>query len=225
MLTSENEKISYIGKISLDNAIRCLGKNIIYIRNKFDCNPLHCKLPIDCIQNNDRGRIQMIKELIDVKEGNSYVPFFHNNDLETTFDYLSTYSVKHFAPTPVEFCGINFYYMSWQTWNKSWLIVVILCHSPASDMLEFDFHVFILHLMSSYSCVNNPMHIEIYVLFYLRFLFLYWHSTMNCTCICICVLYCLCWICVLYCIYWICVLYWNVNIYFVINHYHFFVIL
>ena len=147
MLTSENEKISYIGKRSLDNEIRCLGKNIIYIRNKFDCNPLHCKLPIDCIQNNDRGRIQMIKELIDVKEGNSYVPFFHNNDLETTFDYLSTYSVKHFAPTPVEFCGINFYYMSWQTWNKSGLIVVILCHSPASDMLEFDFHVLILHLI------------------------------------------------------------------------------
>ena len=97
-------------------------------------------------------------------------------------------------------------------------MVVILCHSPASDMLEFDFHVLILHLMSSYSCA-------IYVLFYFRFLFLYWNSAMNCTCICICVLYCLCWICVLYCICWICVFYWNVNIYFVINHYHFFVIL
>ena len=84
-------KISYIGKRSLDKAVGCLGKNRIYIRNKFDCNPLHCKLPIDCIQNNDRGRIQMIKELIDVKEGNSYVPFFHSNDLETTFDYLCTY--------------------------------------------------------------------------------------------------------------------------------------
>ena len=225
MLTSENEKISYIGKRSLDNVIGCIGKNRIYIPNKFDRNTLHCKLPIDCIQNNDRERIQMIKELIDVKEGNSYVPFIHNNDLETTVDYLCTYEVKHFAPTPVEFCGINFYCMSWQTWNKSWLIGAILCHSPASDMLEFDFHVLILHLMSSYSCVNNPMHIEIYVIFYLRFLFLYWNSAMNCTCICICVLYCLCWICVLYCICWICVLYWNVYFYFVINHYHFFVIL
>ena len=78
-----------------------------------------------------------------------------------------------------------FFCMSWQSWNKSWLIVAILCHSPASDMLEFDFHVMILHLMSFYSCVNNPMHIEIYVLFYLRFLFLYWNSAMNCTCICI----------------------------------------
>ena len=29
----------------------------------------------------------MIKELIDVKEGKAYVPFFHINDLETTFDY------------------------------------------------------------------------------------------------------------------------------------------
>ena len=65
--------------------------NRIYIRNKFDRNPLHCKLPIDCIQNNDHERIQMIKELIDVKEGKSYVPFFHINDLETTFDYLCTY--------------------------------------------------------------------------------------------------------------------------------------
>ena len=122
----------------------------------------------------------------------------------------------------MEFCGINLYCMSWQTWNKSWLIVAILCHSPASDMLEFDFHVLILHLMSSNSCVNNPMHIEIYVLFYLLFLFVYWNSTMNCTCICICAPHCLCWICVLYCICWISVLYWNVNIYFVINHYHFF---
>ena len=76
--------------------------------------------------------------------------------------------------------------------------------------------------MLSYSCVNNPMHIEIYVLFYLRFLFLYWNSAMNCTCICICGLYCICWICALYCICWISVLYWNANIYFVINHYHFF---
>ena len=33
----------------------------------------------------------MIKELIDVKEGNSYVPFFHDNDLETMFDYLCIY--------------------------------------------------------------------------------------------------------------------------------------
>ena len=51
------------------------------------------------------------------------------------------------------------YCVSWQTWNKSWLIVAIFFLSPASDMLEFDFHVLILHLMSSYSCVNNPMHI------------------------------------------------------------------
>ena len=44
MLTGESQKISYIGKRSLDNAIGCLGKkNIIYIRNKFDRNPLYCK--------------------------------------------------------------------------------------------------------------------------------------------------------------------------------------
>ena len=33
----------------------------------------------------------MIKELIDLKKGNAYVPLFHNNDLDTTFDYLCTY--------------------------------------------------------------------------------------------------------------------------------------
>ena len=91
MLTSENENISYIAKLSLDNAIGCLGKNRTYIRNKFDRNSLNCKLPIECIQNNDHQWIKMIKELIDVNEGNSYVPLFHNNDLETTFDYLCTY--------------------------------------------------------------------------------------------------------------------------------------
>ena len=35
--------------------------------------------------------------------------------------------------------------------------MAIFCHSPASDMLEFYFHVLILYLMSSYSCVNNPV--------------------------------------------------------------------
>ena len=90
-MASENEKkISYTGKRSLDNAIVCLGKNIIYVRNKFDRNPLYCKLPIECIQNNGHERIWMIKELIDVKVGNSHVPLFHNTDLETTFDYLCT---------------------------------------------------------------------------------------------------------------------------------------
>ena len=33
----------------------------------------------------------MIKELIDVKERNSYGPLFHNDDFKTTFDYLGTY--------------------------------------------------------------------------------------------------------------------------------------
>ena len=33
----------------------------------------------------------MIEELIDVKEGNSYVLLFHNKDLETTLEYLCTY--------------------------------------------------------------------------------------------------------------------------------------
>ena len=101
----------------------------------------------------------MIKELIDVKEGKSYVPFFHINDLETTFDYLCTYLVKHFTPTSVEYCRINLYSMSWQTRKISWLIVAIFCHNPASYMLEFDFYVLILHLTSSCSCVNNLMHI------------------------------------------------------------------
>ena len=91
MLASENKKISYIATRSLDNAIGYLGKNKIHIRNKFDRNPLYCKLPIEHIQNNDYQRIPMIKEVTDVKEGNSNIPFFHNNDLETTFDYLCTH--------------------------------------------------------------------------------------------------------------------------------------
>ena len=33
-----------------------LEKNRIYIWNKFDRNPIYCKLPIDCIQNDDSGR-------------------------------------------------------------------------------------------------------------------------------------------------------------------------
>ena len=65
----------------------------------------------------------------------------------------------YFAPTSVEYCRINLYSMSWQTQNISWLIVAIFCHNPASYMLEFDFHVLILHLTSPCYCVNNLMHI------------------------------------------------------------------
>ena len=61
----------------------------------------------------------------------------------------------------MEYCRINLYIMSWQTRNIWWLIVAIFCHNPASYMLEFDFHVLILHLTSSYSCVNNLMHIPV----------------------------------------------------------------
>ena len=43
--SSENDKILYIGKRSADNAIGCLGKNRIHILNKFDRNPIYCKLP------------------------------------------------------------------------------------------------------------------------------------------------------------------------------------
>ena len=35
------------------------------------------------------------------------------------------------------------------------------CHNPASYMLEYDFHVLILHLTSSCSYVNNLMHIPV----------------------------------------------------------------
>ena len=55
---------------------------------------------------------------------------------------------------------MNLYSMSWQTPNISWLIVAtFFCHNPESYMLEFDFRVLILHLTSSYTYVNNLMHI------------------------------------------------------------------
>ena len=182
------------------------------------------------------NEFKWLKNWLMSKKGKAYIPFFHINDLEITFDYLCTYWIKHFTPTSVEYCRMNLYSMSWQTQNISWLIVAIFCHNPASYMLEFDFHVLILHLTSLHSCVNNLMHIpanyscdsrtvlidmtqDLCILIYLCVL--YWNSAMNCTCICICVLCCLCWICVLYYICCICVLYYNVNIYFVITHYHF----
>ena len=34
---------------------------------------------------------QMIKELLDVKEGNSQISFFHNEDLQDTLNYFCTY--------------------------------------------------------------------------------------------------------------------------------------
>ena len=90
MLTSENEKISHIGKRSLANTIGCLGEKHSLFSKKNDRNLLYCQLSIECIQNNDHQRIKIIKELIDVKEGNSYVPLIPNNDLKTSFDDLCT---------------------------------------------------------------------------------------------------------------------------------------
>ena len=62
---------------------------------KIDCTTVNCKLPYEHTQNDDHHCIQMTKELIDVKEGNSYVSFFRNNHLETTFDHICTYWIQH----------------------------------------------------------------------------------------------------------------------------------
>ena len=45
MWDSENETVSYRGKIFLNSVIFNLGKNIIHIRNIFDCNSVNNKLP------------------------------------------------------------------------------------------------------------------------------------------------------------------------------------
>ena len=82
MWANENENKYYIGKRSLRNTNGCLSKSRIYLWNKFEWNPVKCKLLFERIQNKDHHRIQMIKYLIGVSEGNSHVSFFHNNDLK-----------------------------------------------------------------------------------------------------------------------------------------------
>ena len=54
----------------------------------------------------------------------------------------------------MEYCRINLCCMSWQTRNISWLIVAIFCHSPASDMLEFNFHVLFMYMCSLLYLLN-----------------------------------------------------------------------
>ena len=84
MLSSDNEKVSYIARRSLDNSIGCLGKNRIHIRSKFDLVNINdmSRIPKEPINSNDYARSQMIKELLDVKEENSHISFFHNEDLQ-----------------------------------------------------------------------------------------------------------------------------------------------
>ena len=86
MLSSENEKVSYI-------AIGCLGKNRIHIQSKFDLVNINdmSRIPKKPINSNDYARSQMIKELLDVKVGNSHISFFHNEDLQDTLNYFCTY--------------------------------------------------------------------------------------------------------------------------------------
>ena len=64
----------------------------------------------------------------------------------------------HFTPTSVEYCTISLYCMRGQQQHISWLIVT-MCLPQLSSILEIDFHMLIMHLTSSYSHVNNPMHI------------------------------------------------------------------
>ena len=80
MLSSENEKVSYIARRSLENSIGCLGKNRIHIRSKFDLININDMswIPKEPINSIDYARSQVIKELLDVKEGNSHISFFHN---------------------------------------------------------------------------------------------------------------------------------------------------
>ena len=61
-------------------------KKRIFIRNKFECNPVNSKLPIERTQTTGHHGIQTIIALNYVKEGNSHVPFFQNDDLQTTLD-------------------------------------------------------------------------------------------------------------------------------------------
>ena len=89
--------IKYIRDLNLFGKVRTIWnkfnefqKNRMYTQSKFDRNQLYCKLPIERIQNNDYQRFQIITELIDVKEWNSYVLLLYNNDLET----LSTICVQ-----------------------------------------------------------------------------------------------------------------------------------
>ena len=90
MLSSENEKGSYIARRSLENSIRCLGKNRIHNRSKFDLANINdmSRIPKESINSNDYD--QMIKELLDVKEGNSQISFFHNEDLQDTLNNFCT---------------------------------------------------------------------------------------------------------------------------------------
>ena len=92
MLSRENE-VSYIARRSSENSISCLGKNIIHIRSKFDLVNINdmSRIPKEPINSNDYARSQMIKDLLDVKEGNSNISFFHNEDLQDTLNYFFTY--------------------------------------------------------------------------------------------------------------------------------------
>ena len=97
MLSSENEKVSYIARRSIENSIGCLGKNKIHIRSKFDLVNINdmSRIPKEPINSNDYARSQMIKELLDVKEGNSHISLFHNEDLQDTLNYFCTYQLQY----------------------------------------------------------------------------------------------------------------------------------
>ena len=93
MLSSENEKASCIARRSLGNSIGRLGKNRIHIQSKVDLVNINdmSRIPKQPINSNDYARIQMVKEILDVKIGNSYILIFHNEDLQDTLDYFYTY--------------------------------------------------------------------------------------------------------------------------------------
>ena len=93
LLSSENEKVSHIARRPSENSIGCLGKTRIHIRIKFDRVNINdmSRIPKEPIKSNDYARSLMIKELLCVKEGNSHISFFYNEDLQDILNYFRTY--------------------------------------------------------------------------------------------------------------------------------------
>ena len=97
MLGSKNDKISYIAKKSVQNAIGVLGQNRIFLALKYNVRDI-CEiknLPASCCGRDAAdseliSRVQQIKELLSAREGHCTIDVL---DGETDFilEYLCTY--------------------------------------------------------------------------------------------------------------------------------------
>lgn len=93
IMRSTNAKVCYIGLRSLTNTIGCLGQNRVLLRNKYNIVTIteSTHIPKEDIDLYIRERLNIIKEILLIRDGESDIPHFEFGELNDIMEYVCTY--------------------------------------------------------------------------------------------------------------------------------------